>query len=126
MSWSPAIEIFSSGGLAGSGTGNVQIWEDGTVLFDGAGCPNESRRRGKMSPARVRAVIDKLEEAHFFLWACDDGIRCDDSFITSLTVQRGRTINTVFDDGCSSEPTLAAQAIDLVMQAVGKNACSPM
>ena len=127
MSWSPAIEILSSGGFFGGGTGNVQIWEDGTVLFDGGGCPNGSRRRGKMSPARVRAVIDKLEEARFFMWSCDEEVGCTDSFITSLTVQRGRAINTVVDTGCdSTQPPLAAQAIELVMQAVGKNACSSM
>jgi hypothetical protein len=78
-----------------------------------------------MSPARVRAVIDTLEEAYFLMWPCDEEIPCDDSFVTSLTVQRGRTINTVVDNGCDSKPTLAAQAIELVMQAVGKNACSP-
>jgi len=111
-STSPAIEIQSSGGISGAGMGNVQIWEDGTVLFDGSGCPNKSRRRGKMSPARVRAVIDKLEEAHFFLWSCDEEVPCDDSFITSLTAQRGRTINTVVDTGCDwTNPPLAAQAI---------------
>ena len=113
--------------MGGGGTGNVQIWEDGTVLFDGEGCPNGSRRRGKMSPARVRAVIDKLEEAQFFKWSCEEEGSCSDSFFTSLTVQRGRAINTVVDTGCdSTKPTLAVQAIELVMQAVGKNACSPM
>jgi hypothetical protein len=126
-SWSPAIEILSSGGIGGGGTGNVQIWQDGTVLFDGAGCPKGSGRRGKMSPARVRAVIDKLEEGHFFSWSCDEERGCTDSFIRSLTVQRGRAINTVVDTGCdSTKPPLVAQAIELVMQAVGKNACSPM
>lgn len=125
-STSPAIEIFSSGGLLGhGGTGNVQVWVDGTVLFDGGGCPDGRRRRGKMSPARVRAVIDKLETAQFFMWPCSEAVRCDDSFITTLTVHRGRADNTVVDTGCSSKPTLATQAIDLVMQAVGKNACSP-
>lgn len=124
-STSPAIEILSSGGIGGTGTGNVQVWEDGTVLFDGAGCPNNGRRRGKMSPARVRAVIDKLEEAQFFMWSCERKDGCADAFITSLTVQRGRAKNTVIDMGCSLKPTLAAQAIELVMQAVGKNACSP-
>ncbi|NVB85222.1 MAG: hypothetical protein HOV81_43050 [Kofleriaceae bacterium] len=99
------------------------IWEDGTVLFGGAGCPNESGRRGKMSPARVRAVIDKLEEAQFFMWPCDQKVRCYDSFITSLTVRRGRAANTVVDTDCDSEPALAAQAIELVTKAVGKNAC---
>ena len=126
MSWSPAIEILSSGGMAGGGTGNVQIWEDGTVMFDGAGCPDGMHRRGKMSPARVRAIIDVLEAAQFFTWSCNEEVRCFDSFMTSLTVQRGGVINTVFDPGCdSSQPNLAAQAIELVMQAVGKNACSP-
>ncbi|NVB85224.1 MAG: hypothetical protein HOV81_43060 [Kofleriaceae bacterium] len=104
----------------------MQIWEDGTVLFDGAGCPNGSLRRGKMSPARVRAVIDKLEAAHFFMWPCEEEVLCNDSFIQTLTVHRGRAANTVFDNGCDSETTLAAQAIALVMKAVGKNACSPM
>ncbi|NVB85223.1 MAG: hypothetical protein HOV81_43055 [Kofleriaceae bacterium] len=118
---SPAIEIQSSGD--GGSTGNMQIWEDGTVLFDGAGCPNESRRRGKMSPARVRAVIDMLEGAHFFMWPCKVEVRCYDSFITSITVRRGRAANTLVDTGCSSEPTFAAQAIELVTKAVGKNAC---
>jgi hypothetical protein len=119
-STSPAIEILSSGD-----SGNVQIWEDGRVLFDGAGCPNGSRRRGKMSPARVHAVIDKLQAAYFFMWPCEDEVGCYDSYITSLTVQRGPARNTIVDTGCSSEKTLAAQAIELVMQAVGKNACSP-
>src|SRR5689334_12872618 len=32
MSWFPAIEILSSGPMSGGGTGNVEIWEDGTVL----------------------------------------------------------------------------------------------
>jgi len=120
------IEILSSGGFGGGGTGNVQIWEDGTVLFDGKGCPNESRRRGKLSPTRVRAVLDKLEEANFFTWSCEQGVTCRDSFITSLTVQRGSADHTVVDSGCSLKPTLAAQAIELVRQVVGKNACSPM
>ena len=124
-STSPAIEILSSGGFGGEGRGNVQIWEDGTVLFDGGGCPNGGRRRGKMSPARVRAVIDTLEAAHFFEWSCDQAVPCTDSFITSLTVQRGRADNTVRDSGCDSNPT-AARAIDLVMHAIGRNACSPM
>src|SRR3569623_221733 len=80
-----------------------------------------------MSPARVRVVIDKLEDAQFFKWSCEAHGSCSDSFITSLTVQRRRAINTVVDTGCdSTKPTLAVQAIELVMQAVGKNACSPM
>lgn len=124
-STSPAIEIFSSGGLSGGGTGNVQIWEDGTVLFDGAGCPNGRRRRGKMSRARVRAVLDKLEEARFFSWPCHEFGSCSDSFITSLTVHRGGADHTVVDPGCDSSETLDARAIELVMKAVGKNACSP-
>lgn len=121
----PAIEILSSGGFGGHGRGNVRIWEDGTVLFDGAGCPNEKVRRGKMSAARVRAVIHKLETAQFFMWSCDEEIHCDDSFVTSLTVQRGRADHTVVDSGCSSRSKLAAQAIELVMKVVGKNACDP-
>lgn len=125
MSWSPAIEILSSGGIGGGGWGNIQIWEDGTVLFDGIGCRNGQQRRGKMSPARVRAVIDKLEDARFFMWPCDDETSWSDTIFTSLTVQRGRTINTVVDTGDGSEPTVAARAIELVMRAVGKNACSP-
>lgn len=123
---SPAIEILSSGGFGGSGTGNVQIWEDGTVLFDGKGCPNDRRRRGRMSPARVRAVIDTLEQAQFLTWSCDEGVNCTDSFITSLTLRRGSTDHTVVDSGCSLKPTLAAQAIELVRQVVGKNPCSPI
>ena len=121
----PTIEILSAGGMAGGGTGNVQIWEDGTVLFYGAGCPNERRRRGKMSRARVRAVLDKLEEARFFSWPCDEAVSCSDSFITSLTVHRGGAEHTVVDPGCDSTETLDARAIELVMKAVGKNACSP-
>jgi hypothetical protein len=119
---SPAIEILSSGGVAGGGKGNVQIWEDGTVLFDGPGCRGGARRRGKMSPARVRAEIDKLEEARFFTWQCSEARDCNDSFITSLTVRRGRGDNTVVDPGCDSN--LAARAIEHVMRAVGKNPCS--
>jgi hypothetical protein len=120
---SPAIEIISSGGIGGGGFGNMQIWEDGTVLFDGVGCPGGSRRRGKMSPARVRALIDKLEDARFFMWPCDDEARCDDSFITSLTLQHGGAEHTVVHAGCDSN--VAAKAIELVMKTVGKNACSP-
>lgn len=121
----PAIEILSSGGIAGGGTGNVQIWEDGTVLFDGVGCPAGAVRRGKMSPARVRAVIDKLDEARFFTWTCTEEVHCDDSFITSLTIRRARDENTVVDSGCGSEMALAARAIGHVKQAVGENPCSP-
>jgi hypothetical protein len=124
-STSPAIEIRSSGGIVGGGWGNLHIWEDGTVLFDGAGCPNANVRRGKMSPARVRAVIDKLEAAHFFVWPRAGASPCRDSFITSLTVRRGRASNTLVDPGCRSDAPFATKAIELVMKAVGKNACSP-
>lgn len=96
------------------------------VLFDGPACPHGRRRRGTMSSARVHAVIDTLEAARFFTWSCNEEVRCSDSFVTSLTVQRGHAINTVFDSGCDSEkPSLAAQAIDLVLQVVGTNPCSP-
>jgi hypothetical protein len=121
---SPAIEILSSGGMTGGGGGNVQVFEDGTVLFDGAGCPG-GIRRGRLSPARVRALIDTLEAARFSSWPCDEGVECDDSVIKSLTVFRGGAAHTVVDSGCDSKPTLAAQAVDLVMKTVGKNACSP-
>ena len=114
---SPTIEVLTT-----TPFGNVQIWEDGTVLFDGRACPNGSRRRGKLSPARVREVIAKLEAAGFYTWPCDDEAPCHDSYITSLTVH-GRASNTVVDTGCSSEKTLAEQAIELVWQAVGKNPC---
>lgn len=123
-STSPAIEILSSGGIGGGGTGNVQVFTDGTVLFDGAGCPGGSRRRGKMSPVRVRALIDKLEGARFFMWPCEDEARCTDSFFTSLTLQHGGAEHTVVDAGCDSK-SVAAQAIEFVMKTVGKNACSP-
>jgi hypothetical protein len=122
---SPAIEILSSGGLIGSGMGNMHIWEDGTVFFDGGGCPPGRHRSGKLSPARVRAVIDTLEAAQFSNWRCSEDAVCDDSITTSLTVRRGGTDHTVVETGCESKPTLAAQAIELVMKTVGKNACSP-
>src|SRR6478735_8801810 len=122
---SPAIEILSSGGMTGGGGGNVQIFEDGAVLFDGAGCPG-GIRRGRLSPARVRALIDTLEAARFSTWLCDEEVRCDDSVIKSLTVRRGGAAHTVFDSGCHSKRTLAAQAVDLVMKTVGKNTCSPV
>lgn len=57
------------------------------------------------------------------MWPCDDAVPCDDWFVTSLTVQRGGADHTAFDAGCGSKPTLAAQAIELVRQAVGKDAC---
>lgn len=120
-SW--AIEILSSGGFDGVGIGNMQIWEDGTVLFDGIGCPGDNRRRGKMSPARVRALIDRLEAANFFTWPCDDEADCSDSLTTSLTLQHGGAIHTVVHAGCDSN--VAEKAIELVMKTVGKNACSP-
>jgi hypothetical protein len=122
-STSPTIEILSSGGIAGGGFGNMQIWEDGTVLFDGLGCPGGSRRRGKMSAARVRALIDRLEDARFFMWPCDDEARCDDSFTTALTLHHGGATHTVVHAGCDSN--VAEKAIELVMKTVGKNACSP-
>lgn len=104
--------------------GNMQMWDDGTVLFDGLGCPGGSRRRGKMSPARVRAVIDKLEEASFFMWPCDDDAGgCSDAFITSLTLRHGGALHTVVDSGCRK--SIAGQAIELVMKTVGNNPCSP-
>lgn len=117
-----AIEILSSGGLGGHGTGNVQIWEDGTVLFDGAGCPKDSGRRGKMSAARVRAIIDVLHAAGFFAMSCNHDIQCADAFITSLTVRRGRADHTLVDAGCGN-PSFATQAIELVMKAVGQHGC---
>lgn len=138
-STSPVIEILSSGGLGGDGWGNLRIWEDGTVLFDGAACPDGSGRRGKMSPDRVRDVIGKLEVSGFFQWSCDDASACDDFVDVSLTVRRPRAgldhsarvahrgaAHTVVDTGCGPgpSPSLATQAIELVMQGVGKNACN--
>lgn len=110
--------------MTGGGGGNVQVFEDGTVLFDGAGCPG-GIRRGKLPPARVRALLDTLEAARFSTWRCDEEVRCDDSVLKSLTVRRGGAAHTVFDSGCDSKRTLAAQAVDLVMKTVGKNTCSP-
>jgi hypothetical protein len=121
---SPAIEFLSSGG-PGGGLGNMQIFEDGTVLFDGGGCPNGGRRRGKMAAARVGALLDKLEKTGFFGWPCSQEVPCNDAFITSLTVHRGRHHNTVRDSSCNSNPTDISRAIELVMHTVGKNACSP-
>jgi hypothetical protein len=118
------IDIVSSGGLGGGGFGNMQIWEDGTVLFDGLGCPDDSRRRGKMSPARVRALIDKLEDARFFMWPCDEEAGdCSDSITTALTLRHGGAAHTVVHAGCDSN--VAEKAIELVMKTVGKNACGP-
>jgi hypothetical protein len=120
----PVIEIVSSGGLGGGGTGNVQIWEDGTVLFDGAGCPKDSGRRGKLSAARVRALVDALDAAGFFGMSCHDTSRCADAFFTSLTVRRGRANHTLVAADCS-DTAFAAEAIELVRKAVGKHGCLP-
>jgi hypothetical protein len=124
VSSGPAIEILSAGGFSGGGFGNVRIWEDGTVLFDGGGCPNGGRR-GKMSAARIAALLDKLENAGFFDWPCKERGACVDMFVTSLTVHRGRNDNTVVDTGCNRGGTDVTGAIALVMNTVGKNACSP-
>jgi hypothetical protein len=121
---SSAIEILTSGGMTGGGAGNVQVFEDGTVLFDGAGCPG-GIRRGKLPPARVRALLDTLDAARFSTWRCDEEARCEDSVIKSLTVRRGGAAHTVFDSGCDPR-TLAAQAVGLVLKTVGKNVCDPV
>jgi hypothetical protein len=84
---------------------------------------SERELPSRQAAARVRAVIEKLEAAGFYRWSCDDGASCHDTFITSLTLQRGRARNTIVDTGCSWEKTLDTQAIELVMQAVGTNAC---
>jgi hypothetical protein len=120
----PAIEIVSAGGISGHGKGNVQIWEDGTVLLDGAGCANDQGRRGKMSAARVRALVDALDAAGFFAMSCNDDSHCADAFITSLTVRRGRANHTLVAADCS-DSVFAAQAIELVMKAVGTHGCIP-
>jgi hypothetical protein len=120
----PAIEILSSGGIGGHGTGNVQIWEDGTVLFDGAGCPKDRGRRGTMSAARVRALVDALDAAGFFAMSCNDKSQCADAFITSLTVRRGRANHTLVAADCS-DSVFAAQAIELVRKTVGTHGCMP-
>lgn len=117
MSSSPAIEIYSSGGFAGSGWGNFHIWEDGTVAAE---CPDGSHRHGKMSPARVRAVIDTLEAGRFFKWSSGEGRRCPDAMVTSLKVQRGHASNTVVDSSCDSS-RISAQAIKLVMQSIAES-----
>jgi hypothetical protein len=121
----PAIEIVSSGGVGGGGWGSVQIWEDGTVLLDGDGCPKDSMRRGKMAAARVRALVDMLDAAGFFTQSCNDESECADAFHVSLAVRRGRDNHTLVAAQCSDKAPFAAQAIELVMKAVGTHGCMP-
>lgn len=122
---SQAIELVTSGGMGGGGYGNIRIWEDGTVLFDRGACPRGKGRRGKLSPARVRAVLDTLYEAQFFQWSSDRSVDCVDCFTTTLTVKRGSNKHTVFHTGGGLEESLPGRAIKLVMDIVGKNACMP-
>jgi hypothetical protein len=120
----PVIELLSGGGFSGGGDGNVQIFEDGTVMFDGGGCPDGAHRRGKLPAARVAALLDKLERSGFYDWPCTNG-GCPDAFTASLTVHRGNSENTVHDAGCRTAPIEVTSAIELVRRTVGKNACSP-
>lgn len=120
----PAIELLTGGGMSGGGNGNVQIFEDGTVLFDGAGCPEGAHRRGKLPAARVAALLDTLERSGVYMWPCTNG-GCPDAFTASLTVHRGHFENTVHDAGCRNTPIEVTQAIALVWRTVGKNTCSP-
>jgi hypothetical protein len=124
---SPAIEILSSGGMEGAGIGNIRVWDDGLVLFDGAGCPKGTGRRGRMTPDRVRNIVEQLERVGFFAIRCKADTQCNDSVITSMRAKRGNSYHTIVtESGCDVDSTLADQTLEFVMQAIGKNACSPM
>ena len=122
----PEIEVFSSGGMGPGGLGNVRIFEDGTVLFDGGSCSRQGGHgyRGKVAPSRVATLLAELEKSGFLDWSCSPEVRCTDAFITSLTVRHGAASNTVVVSSCEP-PGKLADAVELVRQTLGKNPCDP-